>query len=164
MYTYAANVWDLSLVQGPFSVAPRPNLRVPIRVHFFVAGEGFTALSECVVLPPTYVDSALWPAWLRIALTEPVFLHFTTAAPRLPSEVTAAAPPTHPGLEARTKPIVPAAVMVAGACRSSVSASASATTEETDGPVPPYSLGKRNGRKGTTEEEQEGTVALRRKR
>lgn len=25
-----------------------------------------------------YVDSALWPAWLRIALTEPVFLHFTT--------------------------------------------------------------------------------------
>jgi hypothetical protein len=23
MYTYAANVWDLSLVQGPFSVAPR---------------------------------------------------------------------------------------------------------------------------------------------
>ena len=80
MYTYAANVWDLSLVQGPFSVAPRPNLRVPIRVHFFVAGEGFTALSECVVLPPTYVDSALWPAWLRIALTEPVFLHFTTGA------------------------------------------------------------------------------------
>jgi hypothetical protein len=27
-----------------------------------------------------YVDSALWPAWLRIALTEPVFLHFTTGA------------------------------------------------------------------------------------
>jgi hypothetical protein len=22
MYTYAANVWDLSIVQGPFSVAP----------------------------------------------------------------------------------------------------------------------------------------------
>jgi hypothetical protein len=26
MYTYAAKVWDLSIVQGPFSVAPCPTL------------------------------------------------------------------------------------------------------------------------------------------
>ena len=28
MYTYAARVWDLSLVRGPFPVAPRQSLRL----------------------------------------------------------------------------------------------------------------------------------------
>jgi hypothetical protein len=28
MYTYAANVWDLSIVQGPFFCRPAPNLTV----------------------------------------------------------------------------------------------------------------------------------------
>jgi hypothetical protein len=27
MYTYAANVWDLSIVQGPFPAAPRQTLK-----------------------------------------------------------------------------------------------------------------------------------------
>jgi hypothetical protein len=35
MYTYAAKVWDLFLVQGPFSVAPVPN---PTIRNFFIAG------------------------------------------------------------------------------------------------------------------------------
>jgi hypothetical protein len=31
MYTYAAKFWDLSIVQGPFPVAPRQTLNVTIR-------------------------------------------------------------------------------------------------------------------------------------
>jgi hypothetical protein len=36
MCTYTANVWDLSIVQGPFSVAPCKTLRVTIR-NFCIA-------------------------------------------------------------------------------------------------------------------------------
>jgi hypothetical protein len=36
MYTYAAKVWDFSLVQGPFSVAPCQTLTVTIR-NFCIA-------------------------------------------------------------------------------------------------------------------------------
>jgi hypothetical protein len=32
MYTYAANVWDLSIVQGPVSVAPRQTLPFRFRI------------------------------------------------------------------------------------------------------------------------------------
>jgi hypothetical protein len=39
MYTYAANVWDFPIVQGPFSIAPCQTLLVTIR-NFCVAALG----------------------------------------------------------------------------------------------------------------------------
>jgi hypothetical protein len=39
-YTYDAKVWDLSLVQGPFSVAPCQTLIVTIRNLFTAVSEG----------------------------------------------------------------------------------------------------------------------------
>ena len=43
MYTHATNVWDSSIVQGPFSVAPCPNPNVTIRDCFIALQD------ECVV-------------------------------------------------------------------------------------------------------------------
>jgi len=54
---------------------------------------------------------------------------------------------------------VPTAVVAAGACRNSVSASFSATTGTAGGPVPPYWLGKRNGRNGAVTVEARAVVA-----
>jgi hypothetical protein len=49
MYTYDANVWGLSIVQGPFSVAPRQTPDVAIRNRVFFPRMGCTALSPGAV-------------------------------------------------------------------------------------------------------------------
>jgi hypothetical protein len=51
-YTYAANVWDLSLAQGPVSVAPSPNLHVTIRIgvsSLHAIGGGLTWSLESIL-------------------------------------------------------------------------------------------------------------------
>jgi hypothetical protein len=49
-YAYDVGVWDLSIVQGPFSVAPVPNLKVTIR-NFCIAVEQSPPPVSCHRLP-----------------------------------------------------------------------------------------------------------------
>jgi hypothetical protein len=48
MHTYDANVWDLSLVQGPFSVAPCPNPNRSIRNFLSIRCLGRTVTRSAV--------------------------------------------------------------------------------------------------------------------
>jgi hypothetical protein len=41
-YTYAANVWDLSIVQGPFSVAPCQTLALRFAIFASLWAEGLS--------------------------------------------------------------------------------------------------------------------------
>jgi hypothetical protein len=53
-YTYAANVWGLSLVQGPFSVAPCQTLSVRF-ANFFIRWAGFGALRGASYRPAQFL-------------------------------------------------------------------------------------------------------------
>jgi hypothetical protein len=63
MYTYAANVCDLSIVQGPFPAAPRQTLNVTIRNFFAAVSERACRAHRWTARKASWASWASWRSW-----------------------------------------------------------------------------------------------------